>query len=114
MLTITVVLEPCEDGGFTASVPTIPGCISEGETIEETLTNIREAIEMILEATDDDRVVGEGSLLYELGWEYQNSKALPASPEGGGSGSAAPEPESLEHRPRRRVIRAEIDPKGPG
>jgi predicted RNase H-like HicB family nuclease len=114
MLTITVVLEPCEEGGFTASVPTIPGCFSEGETVEETLANVREAIEMILEATDDDKVVGEGSQLYDLMWEYQTSKALALPPESGGPDQADPEPGSPGHRPRRRVIRAEIDPKGQG
>ncbi|MFA0745431.1 MAG: hypothetical protein LASZOEIN_002242, partial [Candidatus Fervidibacter sp.] len=40
---LKVVLEPSEDGGYTVYVPSLPGCISEGETIEEALANIREA-----------------------------------------------------------------------
>jgi predicted RNase H-like HicB family nuclease len=44
---LQVVLEPSEEGGFTASVPSLPGCISEGETREEALRNIREAIELV-------------------------------------------------------------------
>lgn len=44
-----VVLEPSEDGGYTVYVPSLPGCISEGETVEETLKNIQEAIELYLE-----------------------------------------------------------------
>lgn len=45
---LKIVLEPSEEGGFTAYVPSLPGCISEGETKEETLENIREAIELYL------------------------------------------------------------------
>lgn len=55
---LLVVLEPCEeDGGFTALVPALPGCISEGDTEEETLKNIQEAIELCLEAVEDDFVL---------------------------------------------------------
>jgi len=45
MLTYTAELEPQKEGGFTARVPALPGCISEGETLQETLTNIKDAIE---------------------------------------------------------------------
>jgi antitoxin HicB len=38
------VFEPQEDGGFTVTVPSLPGCISEGDTYEEAVANIREAI----------------------------------------------------------------------
>jgi predicted RNase H-like HicB family nuclease len=42
-----VVLIPEEDGdGYTVIVPSLPGCISEGDTVEEALANIREAIEL--------------------------------------------------------------------
>lgn len=51
---LQVVLEPSEEGGFTASVPSLPGCISEGDTREDALRNIREAIELYLEPLDDD------------------------------------------------------------
>jgi predicted RNase H-like HicB family nuclease len=51
---LQVVLEPSDEGGFTSSVPSLPGCISEGETREEALRNIREAIELYLEPVDDD------------------------------------------------------------
>ena len=45
-----VVREPCmEDGRFTAYVPALPGCISEGDTEEEALANIQEAIALYLE-----------------------------------------------------------------
>ena len=41
-----VILTPdLEDGGFVAECPAIPGCISEGDMVEEAITNIRDAIE---------------------------------------------------------------------
>ncbi|MCB1044190.1 MAG: type II toxin-antitoxin system HicB family antitoxin [Acidobacteria bacterium] len=40
-----VVLESSEEGGYTAYVPALPACISEGNSKEEVLNNIREAIE---------------------------------------------------------------------
>jgi len=46
---ITVVLDPQEEGGYTVYVPSLPGCISQGETKEEALKNIKEAIELYLE-----------------------------------------------------------------
>ena len=49
-----VILEPSEEGGFTVSVPSLPGCLSEGETMEEALANIREAIEGYLEAFPEE------------------------------------------------------------
>ncbi len=44
----TVVLEPQEEGGFTVQCVEIPGAISQGETREEALANIKEAIELVL------------------------------------------------------------------
>ncbi len=49
-----VVLEPSNEGGYTVYVPALPGCISEGDTLEEALANIREAIELYLEPEDKD------------------------------------------------------------
>jgi predicted RNase H-like HicB family nuclease len=54
-----VILEPSDEGGYTVYVPSLPGCISEGETAEEALTNIKEAIELYLEPVEDDWVVDE-------------------------------------------------------
>ena len=54
-----VVLEPSDEGGFTVYVPALPGCISEGDTEEEALTNIREAIELYLEDTETERLKSE-------------------------------------------------------
>ena len=59
---IRVILEPSDEGGYTAYVPSLPGCISEGETIEESLTNIKEAIELYLAPVEDDWVVDYKSI----------------------------------------------------
>ena len=45
----TVVLEQELDEGFVVSVPALPGCFSQGDTREDALRNIREAIELYLE-----------------------------------------------------------------
>lgn len=47
-----VVVHPAEEGGFWAEIPALAGCVSEGETLAETLTNIREAAEGWLEVAD--------------------------------------------------------------
>ena len=49
----TVVLEQEADGGYVASVPALPGCVSQGDSRAEALTNIREAIEVYLEDCRD-------------------------------------------------------------
>ncbi len=51
---LKVYLEPSEEGGYTVIVPSLPGCISEGDTKEEALKNIRKAIELYLEPVEDD------------------------------------------------------------
>lgn len=63
---IRVVLEASEEGGFTVYVPSLPGCISEGETEEEALANIREAIKLYLEPVEDDLPVGESKKIKEV------------------------------------------------
>ncbi len=47
-----VVLTPEEDGGYSVTVPALPGCTSQGETREEALAMIREAIELYLESLE--------------------------------------------------------------
>jgi predicted RNase H-like HicB family nuclease len=41
-------------GGYSVSVPALPGCFSQGETREEALSNLREAVELWLEVTADE------------------------------------------------------------
>ena len=63
---LKVVLEPSEEGGYTAIVPSLPGCISEGDTKEEALKNIREAIELYLEPIEDDQDFGPNAEMIEM------------------------------------------------
>lgn len=46
----TVVLEPQNEGGYTVTVPALPGCISEGDTFDEAIENIRDAITGYIES----------------------------------------------------------------
>jgi predicted RNase H-like HicB family nuclease len=57
---LKVILENSEDGGYTVYAPSLPGCISEGETKKEALNNIREAIELYLEPVPDDLFIAPG------------------------------------------------------
>jgi predicted RNase H-like HicB family nuclease len=51
---VKVALEKSDDGGYTVYVPSLPGCVSEGDTVEEATDNIIEAIELYLEPIEDD------------------------------------------------------------
>ena len=50
----SVVVHQAEEGGFWVEVPALPGCFSQGESIGETLENVREAIELYLEVLRDE------------------------------------------------------------
>jgi len=45
----TVILDQESDGGYVAIVPTLPGCVSQGDSRDEALANIREAAELYIE-----------------------------------------------------------------
>ncbi len=62
----TVVLQRENDGGYIATVPALPGCVSQGDTRAEVLKNIEQAIELYLE---DIREAGE-AIPVEAGREY--------------------------------------------
>lgn len=53
-MTFTVIVHDAEEGGFWAEVPELPGCVSQGETLEELEYNISEAIAACLEAREED------------------------------------------------------------
>jgi predicted RNase H-like HicB family nuclease len=57
---LTIVLEPADEGGFTAYVPSLKGCISEGDSKDKALENIKEAIELYLEADTNELIEFEG------------------------------------------------------
>ncbi len=51
---LKIIFEPSEEGGYTVLVPSLPGCISEGDTLEEARGNIMEAISLYLAPVEDD------------------------------------------------------------
>ena len=64
---IRIVLEPSDEGGFTAIVPALPGCVSEGNSREEALRSIEAAIKLYLEPVEDDEGFGPDSEVFEIG-----------------------------------------------
>lgn len=60
---LRVLLEASEDGGYTVCVPSLPGCISEGDSRHEALANIHEAIQLYLEPVEDEMTVAEGEVV---------------------------------------------------
>ncbi|HLC15056.1 MAG TPA: type II toxin-antitoxin system HicB family antitoxin [Thermodesulfovibrionia bacterium] len=53
-MNLKIVFEPSDEGCFTVYVPSLPGCISEGDTKEDALKNIKEAIELYLEPIENE------------------------------------------------------------
>ena len=62
----TVLLEQESDGGYVASVPALAGCVSQGDTRQEVLENIREAIGLYIE----DCIAAGDPVPNEAGKEY--------------------------------------------
>ena len=63
---LQVILEPSDEGGYTVFVPALPGCISEGDNIDEALANIQEAIELYLEPVEKDITDDKDIIIREL------------------------------------------------
>ena len=51
---LNIILEEQDEGGYTVYIPSLQGCISQGETKEEALKNIKEALELYLEADENE------------------------------------------------------------
>ncbi len=66
VMDLKIILEPSEEGGFTAVVPSLPGCISEGKTHDEAMRNIREAIGLYLEPIEDDMVTSPDAIIEKI------------------------------------------------
>jgi len=62
----TVILEQEPDGGFVAVVPALPGCVTQGDTRDEALANVREAMEVYIE----DCIAAGDPVPLEAGREY--------------------------------------------
>ena len=55
--TFNVLIEADEDGGYIGSVPELPGCLTQGDTLDELMSNVREAIELCLEVQAEEESV---------------------------------------------------------
>ncbi len=65
-MNIRAVIHPAEEGGFWAEVPALPGCMTQGETMEELRANLKEAVELWLEAGSPDVPENAGDQILEL------------------------------------------------
>jgi predicted RNase H-like HicB family nuclease len=63
---LKVVIHEAEEGGYWAEIPALRGCVSEGDTFEETLANIREAAEGWLEVAAERVPQGDRSHVTEI------------------------------------------------
>ncbi len=66
MMRYTVLLEECDEGGYTVTCPTLPGCISEGDTYQEALENIKDAIHLYLRAVAREIELLQQQKTYQL------------------------------------------------
>ena len=65
-MNIKVVVHEAEEGGFWAEVPVLPGCVSQGETMDELVANVREAIAGWLMADVPATDAGDRERILEL------------------------------------------------
>ena len=65
-MTLKVLIHTAEEGGYWAEVPALPGCVSQGETMDEVRTNIREAIKGWLLAEEGTAQAGTADRVLEV------------------------------------------------
>jgi predicted RNase H-like HicB family nuclease len=63
---IKAIVHPAEEGGYWAEVPALPGCITEGDTWEELMANLKDAIEGWLEVANESRLTEEKGEVIEI------------------------------------------------
>lgn len=63
---LKVVVHEAEEGGYWAEIPSIPGCVTQGDTFDELLSNIYEAVEGCLSVDVQDIVVSEKDKVMEI------------------------------------------------
>lgn len=63
---IKVIIHPAEEGGYWAEVPALPGCITEGDTMDELLINLKDAIEGWLEVANNSQSVESSAQIIEI------------------------------------------------
>ena len=63
---LKVVVHEAEEGGYWAEVPALPGCATQGETFEELLRNLYEAVEGCLSVDIEPAQIGQGGRVLEI------------------------------------------------
>ena len=63
---LKAIIHPAAEGGFWAEIPAIPGCATQGDTFEELLQNIYEAVEGCLSVDVKETALGEGAHVLEI------------------------------------------------
>ncbi len=63
---LRVILEPSDEGGHTAFVSALPGCITEGDTREEALLSVEEAVRLYLDPVEDDLDLAPNAQVIEI------------------------------------------------
>lgn len=63
---IKAIIHQAEEGGYWAEVPALPGCLTEGDTLEEVLANLEDAIEGWLEVANSSQSVESTDQVVEI------------------------------------------------
>lgn len=63
---IRAIIHPAEEGGYWAEVPAFPGCITEGETMEEVVANLKDAIEGWLDVANSRNAIESTAQIVEI------------------------------------------------
>jgi predicted RNase H-like HicB family nuclease len=63
---VKAIIHEAEEGGYWAEVPALPGCVTEGDTVEEVTSNLREAVEGWLSVETPETAVAQSDRIIEL------------------------------------------------
>ena len=66
IMNIKAIIHPAEEGGYWAEVPALPGCFTQGETKEEVIANLQDAIEGWLEVANDRHIIQSSDRVVEI------------------------------------------------
>lgn len=66
VLNFKIIIEQDEDGYFIASIPSVPGCYSQGKTYEDVIKNVKEALELSLEIAKDNKTYAQKIIYPEV------------------------------------------------
>jgi predicted RNase H-like HicB family nuclease len=65
-MTLKAIVHKAEEGGFWAEIPALPGCLTQGETVAEVESNLREAIDLWLSVGDEKTAPGADDQVLEM------------------------------------------------